>query len=345
MHAPDAQAWDDFVARHPAGHILQTPAWGQLKESFGWRSQWVTLAGDPGQIAAGALALYRPLPLGLGRIAYVPKGPLLDWEYSGGVAEALMSALHRAARKQRAILHKLEPDLPDAPQWRARLRALGFRPSPQGVQPRRTLIVNLEAEEEDILRAMKQKTRYNVRLAARKGVAVRQGRGEADLALFNALMSATAARDDFRVHEPAYYRRAWELFAPAGRAALFLAEFEGAALAGVMVFALGARAWYFYGASANERRNLMAPYALQWAAMRWARGRGCRTYDLWGVPDEDKATLEAEFTHRSDGLWGVYRFKRGFGGRLTRSVGAWDKVYRPGRYALYRLALLLRRSG
>jgi peptidoglycan pentaglycine glycine transferase (the first glycine) len=96
------------------------------------------------------------------------------------------------------------------------------------------------------------------------------------------------------------------------------------------------RAYYFYGASANEERERMPTYLLQWEAIRWARAHGCIEYDLWGVPDADEETLEANFTHLSEGLWGVYRFKRGFGGELRRSPGAWDRVYQPVMYAFYK---------
>jgi lipid II:glycine glycyltransferase (peptidoglycan interpeptide bridge formation enzyme) len=100
-----------------------------------------------------------------------------------------------------------------------------------------------------------------------------------------------------------------------------------------------------YGASSEQHRNLMPPYLLQWEAMLWAREKGCRTYDLWGVPDREEEVLEAEFAKRSDGLWGVYRFKRGFGGRLVRTTGAWDLVYAPLRYRLYSAAVRLRSRG
>jgi len=184
---------------------------------------------------------------------------------------------------------------------------------------------------------MKQKTRYNVRLAARRGVTVRAG-GEADLPAFYRLMTETAERDEFGIHTRAYYEAAHHLFVP-DHGRLLLAEYEGQLLAALVVFAFGGGAVYMYGASSDEQRNLMPTYLLQWEAMRWARERGCHTYDLWGVPDEDEPTLEATFTGRSDGLWGVYRFKRGFGGRLVRTAGAWDLVYAPLRYRLYELAV------
>ncbi len=329
---PQEGTWDAFVATG-GGHILQTPAWGQLKAAFGWSYTCVALADDS-DLVTGAQILFRPLPLGLGTIAYIPKGPLVDWEDSDRVA-TLWRVIDAAARARHAAFLKIEPDIEDNPIWRERLTAMGFRPSPQTLQPPRTLVVDIAPEEEAILGAMKPKTRYNIGLAQRKGVTVRQG-SAADLRTFNRLMAETAQRDAFAVHSPAYYELAYRLFVPCGRAALLLAEYAGEALAGLMVFALGRTAWYFYGASSDRHRNLMSTYLLQWEAMRWARARGCTAYDLWGVPDADEATLEAQFTERNDGLWGVYRFKRGFGGRLVRSIGAWDRVYNMPLYWAYR---------
>jgi lipid II:glycine glycyltransferase (peptidoglycan interpeptide bridge formation enzyme) len=192
---------------------------------------------------------------------------------------------------------------------------------------------------------MKSKTRYNVRLAGRKGITVRPG-DEADLPAFYRLMETTAERDRFAIHSQAYYEAAHRLFVPCGQGRLLLAEYKGQLLAGLVVLipgpGSGGTACYMYGASSDEHRNLMPTYLLQWEAMCWARQQGCRTYDLWGVPDEDEETLESQFLERSDGLWGVYRFKRGFGGRLVRTVGAWDLVYAPLRYRLYTWAVALR---
>ncbi len=327
------EIWDDFVAVHPRAHILQTAAWGELKAAFGWAAERVALMED-GAPRAGALVLYRPLPAGVGSLAYVPRGPLVDWDRPEE-AEGLLAALCDSARARRAVVLILEPDLPDEPRARDRLAALGLRPSPLGsIQPRRTLVVDIGRSEEEILAGMKPKTRYNIRLAERKGVTVWEGT-EADFPTFHHLMARTAARDRFAVHSPAYYERAYHLFVPIGRARLLMAGVEGEPVAALMVFALGRRAWYFYGASGDAHREKMPTYRLQWEAIRWARAQGCTEYDLWGVPDEDEERLEAEFTRRQDGLWGVYRFKRGFGGRLVRTVGAWERPLRPLLYRLY----------
>lgn len=328
--------WDNFVATHPAGHLLQTTGWGQLKAEVGW--DWeVVLNGTPEAPQAGALVLYRALPLGLGTVAYVPRGPVVAWEDRATV-EALLRAVHRAARRRRAWACWVEPELLDGHAGAAVLRALRYRPPVRGIQPRRTILVDLTPTEDEILAAMKSKTRYNIRLSQRKGIQVRQGT-LADIPLFYHLMQETGARDAFGIHTEAYYRRAYELFAPRGQVALLLAELNGEPLAGVLVFAVGERAWYIAGGSSNRHRNLMPTYGVQWAAMQWARARGCTVYDLWGIPDADEEVLERSFTERSDGLWGVYRFKRGFGGRVVRYIGLWERALHP----LYPLASAVER--
>jgi lipid II:glycine glycyltransferase (peptidoglycan interpeptide bridge formation enzyme) len=179
---------------------------------------------------------------------------------------------------------------------------------------------------------MKPKCRYNIRLAEKKGVTVRAWD---DISAFHEMMTVTGGRDNFGVHSKEYYQRAYELFHPKGMCELLVAEYEGKPLASLMVFANGKRAWYVYGASNDYERNRMPTYLLQWEAIRWAKTRGCEEYDLWGVPDENEETLEANFESRHGGLWGVYRFKRGFGGEVRRSAQALDRVYNPLLYWMY----------
>jgi len=347
---PDA-AWNAFVERRADGHALQTSAWAALKSRFGWSIGRVA-ALDGEQVVAGASVLFRKLSLGLGTFAYVPKGPLVDWDNAPHVS-TLFDGLDALCRARHAFALKLEPDLeandeqPTAPSTLdLRLSTFIMRHAPF-IQPRRTILLDLTKTEDEILAAMHQKTRYNIRLATRKGVVVREGT-EDDLPAFYALTQVTGARDDFGVHSADYYRAAFELFAPRGWARLFVAEvhetgIEPTPVAAIMVFAFGNKAWYMYGASGDEHRERMPNHALQWEAIRWAKSRGCATYDLWGVPDEDKATLEAQYLERNEGLWGVYRFKRGFGGRLVRYVGAFDRVYTPLLYRAFLFAL--RRRG
>jgi peptidoglycan pentaglycine glycine transferase (the first glycine) len=319
-----AADWDHFLNQHPNHHLLQTSAWGELKADFGW--QPVRIVVDD----IGAQVLFRDLPLGLS-LAYIPKGPVGNYE----AWEKLWPEVDEICRRRKAVFLKVEPDFwqNDTPDLWGDALPPGFRLSPQDIQPLRTIVVDLLDEEDQILAHMKQKTRYNIRLAARKDVIVHSS---SDIDAFYDLIDLTGERAEFGVHSLEYYRRAYEIFHPLGMCQLLQAEYQGKPLAALMVFSNGTRAWYLYGASSNEERNRMPTYLLQWEAMRWAKEQGCAEYDLWGVPDVEREQLEAEFKQRHDGLWGVYRFKRGFGGELLRGAGPWDRVYVPLLYGFYR---------
>ena len=340
-------AWDTFVAAHPDGHVLQTARWAKLKRAFGWSGALAIVHAGPGSagnagtrdILDGASLLFRRLPWGQ-TLAYAPKGPLVDWSDTARVG-ALLAELRAVCRHRRAAVLKIEPDLPASPDLSQHLSRCGFQPSAQHIQPRSTIHLDLSAGEEAMLARMKPKWRYNIRLAERKGVMVRQG-VTADLPAIQTLLERTGLRDGFGVHAPEYYALATELFVPQGLATWLIAEHAGRILAAIAVFALGTKAWYMWGASSDSDRNLMPNHALQWAAIRWARDRGCRTYDLWGIPDEiseNPAAYADPENWGDDGLWGVYRFKQGFGGQVVRYTGAWDLPLSPAGYRLYRLAL------
>jgi lipid II:glycine glycyltransferase (peptidoglycan interpeptide bridge formation enzyme) len=307
-----------------------------LKSQFGWTADRVAITRND-RIVAGAMVLFRPLPLRLGTLAYIPKGPVLDFDDDEAVAE-LLQGLERPVKRNRSILLKIEPNQVDDLAFCDRLTQLGFRPSLQTIQPPRTITIDITRSDDEILAAMHQKTRYNIRLAAKKDVVVREGQPD-DLPAFNALMQTTGERDGFAVHSAEYYEAVYRLFVPAGQAKLFVATYQEQVIAGIFVFAQGDRAWYFYGASGEAERQRMPNYALQWAGIQWAKALGCKEYDLWGVPDENETTLEAQYLERHDDLWGVYRFKRGFGGKLTRFAGAFDRVYDPLLYKAYELYL------
>jgi peptidoglycan pentaglycine glycine transferase (the first glycine) len=335
--------WDQFVAHHASGHLLQTWAWGDLKEQFGWRA--IRLGSSrTGQLLAGAQILFLPIPPAFS-LAYIPKGPLLDWT-DAAQTSAFLSDLHRLCRSQRSVFLKIEPNIPDSAELRNLIARHGFGLSPFTVQPPRTILVDITPCADDILASMKQKTRYNIRLAARKGVTIRLGTSH-DLPAFYRLMQITGDRDRFGIHSLDYFRSILAFF-DSNQAALLLAEAQGEVVAGLIVLAHGATAYYLFGASSNAQREKMPTYLLQWEAMRWAKAHGYRYYDLWGIPDADEADLEAKFLARSQaasGLWGVYRFKRGFGGQVVRTLGAFDFVYNRPLHWLYRQWMLHRQRG
>jgi lipid II:glycine glycyltransferase (peptidoglycan interpeptide bridge formation enzyme) len=313
--------WDQYLRKQPDVHLLQTGEWGELKSAFGWKP--VRLVNE----TSGVQILFRRLPLGF-TIGYIPKAAFSFQQLA--INEGLWREIDIVCRKNRAIFFKLEPDLWD--DRKPDTRHLKLEASPHNIQPPRTIIVDIKGGEDEILARMKQKTRYNIRLAEKKGVTVRAWE---NIETFHKMMLVTGGRDGFGVHSLEYYRRAYELLHPKQMGEILVAEYDGRPLAALFVARSGKCAYYLYGASTDEERNRMPTYLLQWEAMKWAKVRGCEEYDLWGVPDEEEATLEANFEQRHDGLWGVYRFKRGFGGELKRAAQALDRVYNPLLYWAY----------
>ena len=324
--------WKRFLEKHPDAHLLQLGEWGELKSAFGWKPVRFILDDE-----TGAQILFRRLPLGL-TFGYMPKPAIGGQQLA--FRQQFWTEVDFICKQHRAIFLKIEFDLwgNQTPEpWHTALRT-----SPHNIQPPRTIIISIKESEVEILARMKQKCRYNIRLAEKKGVTVRAWN---NISAFHKMMTVTGGRDGFGVHSLEYYQRAYDLFHTQGMCELLVAEYEGEPLASLMVFARGKRAWYVYGASNDRERNRMPAYLLQWEAIRWAKARGCEEYDLWGVPDEDEGALEDNFESRQDGLWGVYRFKRGFGGELKRAAQALDRVYNPLLYKLYLWRMAGREGG
>ncbi len=314
MNFLSQKEWLELFSKLKNPHILQTYEWGELKSKFGWKPFRFQFLGQPLQI------LMRKLP-GNFSIGYLPKVNIdlennLFWEQ-----------IDQFCKSRKAIFLKIEPD--DIVKTSDKSVRLSSLTESKSVQPSRTIIIDLQGNEEDWLLRMKPKTRYNIRLAIKKDVKIEYCD---DIDTFFKLMLETSDRDKFGVHSKAYYENAYKLFKKNNNVALLIAYYQDQPLAGLMVFRSGDRSWYFYGASNNKERNRMPTYLLQFEAMKWAKDQGCISYDLWGIPDEDEEILESEFDKRSDGLWGVYRFKRGFGGEIVKSAPALDRVYHPLLY-------------
>ena len=322
--------FDAAVAEGARPDFLQSWAWGDLKAKTGWMPHRLRIVGSRGTVAVCSL-LERRLP-GLGPLLYAPRGPMVDWD-DPVVVDAALEGLLAFARQRRAIALKLDPAVPDAhPGCAAALRRHGLRvlesgPAFEGVQPRFVMHLPLAGRDEaDLLAGMQTKTRYNIRLAERRGVVVRSGTA-ADMGAFYALLTETARRDGFLVRGPAYFDAMWDTCLATGLGWLLLAEADGELLAGAIVFRLGVCAWYLYGASANRQRDRMPAYAVQWEAIRRSLAAGCRWYDLRGVSGDVSPQAP---------LYGLYRFKKGFGADLVRYVGEWDRPLRPAAYLLAR---------
>lgn len=336
---PEAAAWDAFVAAHPQGNLLQQSAWGELKAGFGWRARRLALLGADGRIVAGALLLLRAR-FGLS-VAYTPRGPLLAGDETAD--RLLLAGLERVARRARAVLLRLEPNLTeehaDADALHSSMLLRGLRPA-DTIQPRSSIHVDLAPAETAILAACSKGHRADIRRAERNGVVVRVG-GEEDLTLFHAIMAATGVRAGFGVHSEGYYHEAWRRFQPRSR--LLIAEVEGRAAAAHLVFTDARRGLYLYSGADEAGLKSGANHLLEWHAMRWAKSLGCAEYDLWGIPDalgraaaetDESVRAALEEAAKADPLIGVYRFKKGFGGRVVRYLPAYDRVLIAPLYGL-----------
>ena len=346
--------WNTLIASLPNPHLLQTWEWGQVKSRYGWQpfhlvwddqtcqvlKIWQVSEKDP---LAAALVLVRAIPIrGFAArlsVVYVPKGPLLDWNNTS-LRDRVLHDLLAFARRKGAIFLKIDPDvrlgtgIPNTPEDQpdplgqslfSTLQSQGWRFSQDQIQYRNTIAFDLSPSEDEMLSRMKQKTRYNVRLAERKGVVVRVGT-DADLEMLYHMYAETSVRDGFVIREQKYYLDLWQTFLQAGMLEPLIAEVDGEPVAGVMIFRFAGTAYYLNGMSRDAHREKMPNYLLQWEAARRAKAARCTVYDLWGAPD---------VFDESDSMWSVFRFKEGLGGEVVRFIGAWDLPVQPMMYKLY----------
>ena len=340
----DVAGWNQVLGNFQQPHILQSWQWGRQKKQFGWKmipTAWYT---DQQSIPnAAALILKRTLsfgPLSLPfNILYAPRGPLTDWSDSNRREQMLVN-LEKLAKTQRSISIKIDPELPlgmgvpgregalenpDGIALEDLLAQRRWKYSPAQVQFRNTVFVDLQGSETDWLARMKQKTRYNIRLAERKGIQIREGTEE-DLPMLYRMYVETSLRDGFVIRSEEYYCSLWTSFFREGLAHLLIAEYAGEPVSGLILFCYGSKAWYFYGMSTGQHSEKMPNYLIQWRAMQKASSLGCTTYDMWGAPEHFDET---------DSMWGVYRFKEGFGGKVIRTLGAWDYSPYPALNTLF----------
>ncbi len=328
----DRQSWNEFVAAQPAFALLQSYEWGALKEDLGWRAERVAVR-DRGRIVAGAQVLIQAAARGLFSIAYIPRGPLVNWE-DNEATSVLLEAIHRVAKDHNAICLKIEPPLLQDSQQHQILQRYGFRSSRHTNQPRCSMVVDLPDNMDGLLAALPPPTRYNIRKSERRGVTIDAANGE-DFASFVQLMQVTSKRSHFPVRAAEYYKREWETFGQLGQARLLIARYQGEVIAAQMPFVFGEHAATFHAGSLNEHRDLKAGYLMMWMAMCWAQQSGCRSFDLWGIPDEVGELItrgESIPEGKTDGLWGVYYYKNAFRGRVVYYVGAYDYVYSTNSY-------------
>lgn len=339
MHAKfispqDKQLFNDFVASVPKSHIFQSYEWGELKATTDWEPiRFLVLDGTE---IRGALAiLKRSLPLPGKCIFYAPRGPVCDIE-DYETMDFIWQTARQLAREHGAIFLKIDPDITaDRQEFVKYLRSRGFvhygtGKNFEGIQPRFVFRLKLDKPLEEIMADFKSKTRYNVRYAQRKGVEIVDNCTKADLKQFYEILKVTAERDNFMIRSYEYFENIWDILVENDLAKLFMARFRGEYIAGTLAMKFGNKTWYIYGASANKHRNKMPNYLLQWHMIEWAHKSGCDIYDFRGVSGD---------LSEDNPLYGLYRFKVGFGGDFTEFIGEYDLVFSKLYYQLWIKAL------
>lgn len=317
--------YEAFVQSHPKGNFAQSFLWGKQKPM--WRWQAVAVRGTDGKIKGTLALMTRPVPV-IGRtLMYGCRGPVCDLDDRETLAE-LIEGAKALAKENRAYVIKIDPDVPSSnTHFAGLLHELGFRGKEGGknfeaIQPRYVFRLNVEGKTEDeLLAGFHQKWRYNIRLAERKGVTVRIC-GKEMVPAFSELMLTTGVRDGFVTRKPEYFAAMLDNLGEHCR--LYMAfDPAGTPIAGTLAIHYGDKVWYLYGASSNEHRNLMPNYLLQWRMIQWAVETGCRVYDFRGVSGD---------VSEDNPLYGLYRFKQGFGGEFTEFIGELDLVLSPVVY-------------
>jgi len=325
---PDKDKWNDFVASTPSAPILQSFEWGELKAKFGWTPLRIVVEeGD--KIVAAASILKREIPYIKHSLFYSPRGPAVNFSNRDHL-EFLLDAIEKQAENHRAISLKMDPEIPDVPHEQSEILSvldrMGFVKAPKQIQPRATFFLDLTPDLDEILMRFEEKTRYNVRLAQKKGVVVQEEPNERGIKIFYDLYQETSLRDKFLIHPLKYYQAIREILFKNGLGSNFVAYYNGKPIAAVIVFCFGSRIWYMYGASSGEYRKVMPNHLLHWFIIQWAKERRYEVYDLWGIPANPK---------EGHPLWGVYRFKKGFRGKMVKFIGAYNFPYSPLFYNLF----------
>ncbi len=350
--------WNETVNQFSKAHFLLSEEWAEIKGAVGWQPIPIIWEDEKKDLAACALVLEKRIRIGPVNlpyaILYAPKGPLLDWENEKLVTQ-VFADLEGLAIKRKSIFIKIDPDVQlgriaaqdedlkiniKGEKIKQLLQNRKWQFSHDQIQFKNTVLIDLSNDLERIQGEMKPKTRYNIRLAAKKGVTVRTAEIN-ELPVIYKIYAQTAIRDGFTIRNEQYYLNVWKKFISSGLCDVLVAEIDGEITAGLILFYFGENAYYVYGMSTNTHRNLMSTYLIQWEAILRAKQRGKRIYDLWGAPD-----VLAE----SDSMWGVYRFKRGLGGEFISTLGAWDFVGRPIWMKIYSVIIpwflnILRRIG
>lgn len=312
----DEAKWNDFVQASPHASLLQSYEWGKVK-SGAWKPFYTAVVDESENILASALILKRSLPFVGRSIFYCPRGPVFK-SPDPGLMSFFFTSLRQLAKKENAFVFRCDPEIPENQTYFTdNLKACGLRYNAENIQPRGTIILDIQPDTDTLLKSFHHKTRYNIKLAEKKGITVEEKNSQEGVDIFYTLFKVTSERDKFLILRKSYFLHLWKTLSEKKMCSIFVASFEGKPLSAVFMTVFGNRMTYLYGASSNEHRNLMPNHLVHWRAIEWAKSQGAAYYDFWGIPSHP---------HERHPLWGVYRFKKGFCETETKWIGTYEMV-------------------
>lgn len=320
--------YTEFLETHERCNFQQSLEWAKVKIS--WKHEVILAEDNSGKIIGSLMVWIRKIPI-FGNIMYSARGPVCDI-HNMEVLKQLSEGIQQLAKKYNAIVMRMEPDIVSSDEtFRNIMIDLGYQIKDDAknfreeIQPRYVFRLNTKNKtEEELFKNLHSKTRYNVRLATKKGVVIKEGTRD-DLKVFHKIMVTTGIRDGFITRPLSYFERMYDCLGEK-HMKLLMAYYNAEPISGVIVIMYGNKTWYLYGASSNEHRNLMPNYLLQWEMVKIALANKSDIYDLRGVPGI------------ADNSNGLYRFKKGFGAEYTEFIGEVYMEFKPFRYRLYKFS-------
>ncbi len=331
LEEKDKEEYKKFLEENPRCNFQQSLEWGNVKTS--WKKEVILSEDKNGKIRGSLCVWIRKMPI-FGNIMYSARGPVCDI-YDEEVIKDIVEGAKLLANKYKAFVLRIEPDiLKSDEKFRDIILKYGFKIKDDSkdfkdeIQPRFVFRLNLKDKTEDkIFEELHQKTRYNIRLATKKGVEIKEGTRE-DLKDFHKIMIETGERDNFIIRPLEYFEKMYDEMAP-DHMKVLMAYHDGQPIAGIIPIMYGKKTWYLYGASSNSHRNLMPNYLLQWTMIKEAIANGCDMYDFRGV---------SGVVDESHPQYGLYRFKKGFNADFTEFIGEIYLPFKPLVYKMYKFA-------
>ncbi len=339
----DREQWNGFLTSQPSGHLLQSYEWGELHRYLGGRIYRLG-ALEKGCLVGAMMLSVAPVPLP-GAIPslrfswlYCARGPAVASPTSPALA-ALLQEAHTIAHQEHAVVLRVEPNIadddPTLDRWIAAYHTLGFRTNPSSVHGRRSWVLDLRPDPEQLLATFRKAWRQNVRNAERLGVRVREAESDADFDAYYDLLKRTSEREGFFIHSKDYHKEILHQFAGQGNAVVYLAEHEGVPVASKMLIRFGSWCWDMFAGSSDTKPDLPKSHLLQYHSLLWAKAHGCTYFDFRTIPEVLQAGEE---------MWRVYHYKKGFGGFSRLHMPTQDYVYRPLIYHAWRTSVEVRRA-